>query len=267
MYDQVPPPQAPTKPSFNLVVENGPILPPPVPPPPSFNTVPASTQAPRQFTSPNPHGTFRVPDTPSDSDETPHDNATSEQNGSAQPKTTQPKPTQTDGARLNTKPKPAPSLPTEEADDDEAAAWEAAGFTHRAQGPGLEAAMAEYDDDNNNDDQLEDSNEYLPNEYNGAENNDTELTQIQTGDDEVEPDPDFVVRHGVGDDVQYGDVQVEVEEEERGQEFEQGKEKEEAYEAEYEYDEDEDEQWNEKEKGEEDEIDSNYDDVDDEGDL
>jgi hypothetical protein len=158
MYDQVPQPAI--KPSFNLVVENGPVLPPPMPPPKSSNTVPASIQVPRQFTNPNPHGTFTVPDLPSDSDESPDDNPT------AQPKTTQHKPMQTNGAVPNaqsTKPKPAAAKPTEP-DLDEEAAWEAAGFTRRDQSPGLEAAMAEYDDDDADVDnaQLEDPTSTSP---------------------------------------------------------------------------------------------------------
>jgi hypothetical protein len=276
MYDQVP--QPPTKPSFNLVVENGPVLPPPVPPPASSNTVPASTRAPRRFTKPNSQGTFTVPDLPSDSDENPHDNATGTQNGSAQPKTTLPKPAQTNGAATNPKPTTtppqpksiptAPAPPTSAADDDEAA-WEAAGFIRRAQSPSLEAAMAEYDDDADVDaNQLEDPNEYLPDEPTREDHDGAEPTQIQSGDDdELEPDPEVVVRHGVGDDVQYGDVAVEVEEVEKEEDRGNEKEDEETYEADYEYRE-EDEQWKEKEEGEEgDEVDYDYDHVDDEGDV
>ena len=129
--------------------------------------------------------------------------------------------------------------------------------------------MAEYDDDADVDaNQLEDPNEYLPDEPTREDHDGAEPTQIQSGDDdELEPDPEVVVRHGVGDDVQYGDVAVEVEEVEKEEDRGNEKEDEETYEADYEYRE-EDEQWKEKEEGEEgDEVDYDYDHVDDEGDV
>ena len=186
----------------------------------------------RQFTNPNPRGTYSVPDTPSDSIESPDDNATiGEQSGSAQPTMTMQPANAPSGAAqtksTHPKPKTTTSIPaaaqtqTAEAADEESS-WEAAGlFNNRTQSPGLEAALAEYDDPND-DNQGEDPNLYLSTGYDGVEYSGVEPTQTE-GDYDSEPDVGVEVRQIVGDDVRYGDVEVEeekvVEEEEEEDEI------------------------------------------------
>ncbi|GAB7332932.1 hypothetical protein MBLNU13_g04639t1 [Cladosporium sp. NU13] len=196
MYPPVPPAPPVTKPSFNLVSENGPVLPPSVPPStsgrnpgfrvPSMSLSPEAksklpskpaTTGPRQFTNPNPRGTYRVPDTLSDSSGTHDDDVLFEQNGFAQT-----------NAAQDTTTQPAAAQPTQAEIDEEA--W--AVFENRAPSPGLEAAMADYD---------RDQREYSR-EYEGQ-------SLAYTGDYDSEPDAEVEVRQVEGDDVRYGDVPVE----------------------------------------------------------
>ena len=218
MYAPVPPLPSTAKSSFNLVTDNGPVLPPPVPPPtsgrnpgfrvPSLSPSPEAkskapfkpaTTAPRQFTNPNPRGTYKVPDTPSESSGSHDGDAAGEQQ-----KTT---------ARAiagehttTTATKPAPAQPTQAEIDEEA--W--AAFTNRAPSPGLEDAMAEWDRDQDED----------PGEYEGQ-------SLTYAGDYELETDAGVEVRHSVEDDVRYGDVV----EDENGEEQEED-------EIDYDYDDD-----------------------------
>ena len=175
MYPPVLPPPPVTKPSFNSATENGPVLPPPVPPPisgrnprfrvPSLSLSPEArpkspskpaTTGPRQFTNSNPRGTYKVPDTRSNSSENHDEDAMAEQNGSAQ----------TNAAQDTTTTPPAAAQPTQV--DIEEEAW--AVFEKRATSPGLEAAMADYDRK-----QREDSKEYEGQSMAYIEDYDSEL--------------------------------------------------------------------------------------------
>lgn len=206
MYPPVPPPPPVAKQSFNLVSENGPVLPPPVLPPtsgrnPGFSVPPLSlspgakskspskpvTTDSRQPTNPNPRGTSRVPDTLTDSSGDHDENTRAEPNGSAQM-----------NAAQDTTTQPVAPQPTEADLEEEAFEMSRRGAYRLS--PGLEAAMEAYDDNEDHDDQGGD-----PNDYQGE-------SLSYTGDYYLEADAGVNVRHRKKDDVQYGDVEVEVEE-------------------------------------------------------